>query len=509
MVLRDLPLKVGARFGAVLLARTRRLDRLATPNQGTRKADVLRSYDADSAARSRRVDLAGGAGRARHVRDDRRDERERARRRARRDRQRGRAPPARLSHAGSRTATTRSPTRRATCTTSARTATWGSTSTRPAARRPRGRRGRGRCARTSCGSSTRRKGGGRSTASGSRHSITDKNFLDNAQRLDVTGRLLEARLRLAGRDGADAHLCYRPTLDQDSIGSSTLNYYAGATLTRADAVRLPLGAVVLGLQRAARRVPGVSARDRHRPRRVGDAKHRAADAAPARLHARARAHARRAGGAVLRVRRCATRQAARRRSGASGSAIVSALLQQTRTDNPVEPTRGYNAALELRGSAQRSSASDTALTFPQRDVGPVVVLSRPAADDADARVRAGTSPAEPRSTGGAPAAAAAGAALRRRRGRAFAALGRTSSDRSSTCSISRRSRSSPPSRARRYGLTVRREPGRELAAADPGRRQFAGGAERRASASRSVLSRAFRVHAVRRRRAGVDARISQ
>src|SRR5262249_28549143 len=55
---------------------------------------------------------------------------------------------------------------------------------------------------------------------------TDKNLFDQAQRLDVTGRVSKLGF------GSPTHwgpLCDRGLLEQDSLASSKLNYYAGAT----------------------------------------------------------------------------------------------------------------------------------------------------------------------------------------------------------------------------------------------------------------------------------------
>lgn len=59
---------------------------------------------------------------------------------------------------------------------------------------------------------------------------TDKNFLDRAWRLDLTTRASKIGYGTPTNTRATRNLCYRPQLDQDSIGSSKLNYYVGATV---------------------------------------------------------------------------------------------------------------------------------------------------------------------------------------------------------------------------------------------------------------------------------------
>jgi outer membrane protein assembly complex protein YaeT len=59
---------------------------------------------------------------------------------------------------------------------------------------------------------------------------TDKNFLSNAHHIELTGRLSKIGYGAPTSSRATRNLCYRPSLDNDSIASSKLNYYAGATL---------------------------------------------------------------------------------------------------------------------------------------------------------------------------------------------------------------------------------------------------------------------------------------
>ena len=60
---------------------------------------------------------------------------------------------------------------------------------------------------------------------------TDKNFLHQAHHVDVTGRLSKVGWGTPTNwKISRQNLCYRPLLDADSISSSTVNYYIGATL---------------------------------------------------------------------------------------------------------------------------------------------------------------------------------------------------------------------------------------------------------------------------------------
>jgi outer membrane protein insertion porin family/translocation and assembly module TamA len=59
---------------------------------------------------------------------------------------------------------------------------------------------------------------------------TDKNFFDRAWRLDLTGRLSKIGYGAPTSSKFTRNLCRRDLLDQDSVGSSRLNYYAGASI---------------------------------------------------------------------------------------------------------------------------------------------------------------------------------------------------------------------------------------------------------------------------------------
>jgi outer membrane protein insertion porin family/translocation and assembly module TamA len=59
---------------------------------------------------------------------------------------------------------------------------------------------------------------------------TNKNFLENARRLELTGRLSKIGYGSPLATPATRNLCYRPNLDPDSIASRKINYYLGASI---------------------------------------------------------------------------------------------------------------------------------------------------------------------------------------------------------------------------------------------------------------------------------------
>ena len=59
---------------------------------------------------------------------------------------------------------------------------------------------------------------------------TNKNFLEDARRLELTGRLSKIGYGDPLANSATRNLCYRPYLDQDSIASRKINYYLGASI---------------------------------------------------------------------------------------------------------------------------------------------------------------------------------------------------------------------------------------------------------------------------------------
>ncbi len=164
---------------------------------------------------------------------------------------------------------------------------------------------------------------------------TDKNFLDNAQRLELTGRVSKIGYGAPTGYGALRDLCYRPYLDRDSVASSKLNYYAGATLNRPTLFGthwVPsysvyterrgeyeafLRTTYLGLEAAATRSLGQGL-----PFRAGySIEYGQHDGA--------------AGGSLCAVFNRCDQAAAGRAQRALRLAMASATLQQIRTDNPV------------------------------------------------------------------------------------------------------------------------------------------------------------------------------
>jgi outer membrane protein insertion porin family/translocation and assembly module TamA len=59
---------------------------------------------------------------------------------------------------------------------------------------------------------------------------SDKNFADRAWRLDLTGRVSKLGYGKPLANERTRNLCWRPRLDEDSVGSSRLNYYLGASI---------------------------------------------------------------------------------------------------------------------------------------------------------------------------------------------------------------------------------------------------------------------------------------
>lgn len=190
---------------------------------------------------------------------------------------------------------------------------------------------------------------------------TDKNFLKSAQRLDLTGRLSKIGYGSPVETEGTRNLCYRPVLDKDSIGSSTLNYYAGATLSEPTlfgyhwvpsySLYSERRGEYLAYLRTTDFGAGVSAtRD-------------ISQSTPLRLGYSLELGSTRAEPAVLCFvfSLCSVDQQAQAQRR-QRLAVASVLLQQNRTDNPVEPTYGYNAAAEFRTSLPWIG-SDTGLTF--------------------------------------------------------------------------------------------------------------------------------------------------
>jgi outer membrane protein insertion porin family len=190
---------------------------------------------------------------------------------------------------------------------------------------------------------------------------TDKNFLDNAQRLELTGRVSKIGYGAPTAYSGLRDLCYRPYLDKDSIASSKLNYYAGATLRRPTLFGthwVPsysayserrgeyeafLRTTYVGLEAAATRTLGAGL-----PFRVAyTVEYGQTIAQPAVLCA-------------LFTTCTPSDQADAQRKLPLG--VASAGIQRIRTDNSLEPTRGYVLSGEVRGSS-KYIASDPSLEF--------------------------------------------------------------------------------------------------------------------------------------------------
>lgn len=190
---------------------------------------------------------------------------------------------------------------------------------------------------------------------------TDKNFLDAGHHLELTGRVSKLGYGAPASTPATRNLCYRSQLDQDSVASSKLNYYAGATVReptlfgthwvpsyslyteRRGEWKAYLRNTEVGGQFAATRNVGIGM-----PFRVGYTFEVGRTIAEP---------------AVL----CA--QFSRCDPGSQADvqkrlrlAVASASLQRIRTDNQVEPTRGYVVGAEVRGS-RREIGSDASLQF--------------------------------------------------------------------------------------------------------------------------------------------------
>lgn len=190
---------------------------------------------------------------------------------------------------------------------------------------------------------------------------TDKNFIDRAWRLDVTGRASKIGYGSPTDSRVTRNMCYREQLDKDSIGSSKLNYYAGATVRqptlfgghwvpayaayteRRGEYRAYLRTTYIGLDASATR--NISWQS---PLRVGYTleygQTQAEDAVLCAVFGRCNGTDRADVGAKRRF------------------AAASASLTQSRTDNPVSPRSGYAWALEAR-AGNPVIGSDSGLSF--------------------------------------------------------------------------------------------------------------------------------------------------
>ena len=179
---------------------------------------------------------------------------------------------------------------------------------------------------------------------------TDKNFLNDARRFDLTARLSKIGYGSPLATPATRNLCYRPSLDQDSIASSKLNYYLGASMRqptlfgthwipaytayteRRGEYRAYLRTTYVGGDVSATRYVGEGM-----PLRVGyTLEYGKTEAQPAVLCA-------------LFFRCTLDEQSEFQRN--LRLAVASVSLQRIRVDDRVEPTRGYSIAGELRGAA--------------------------------------------------------------------------------------------------------------------------------------------------------------
>ena len=179
---------------------------------------------------------------------------------------------------------------------------------------------------------------------------TNKNFLDDARRLELTGRLSKIGYGEPLATPSTRNLCYRPRLDQDSIASSKINYYLGASMRqptlfgthwvpaytayteRRGEYLAYLRTTYIGGDVSATRSIGEGM-----PLRVGyTLEYGKTQAQPAVLCAE--------------FFRCTTDEQDEFERTLR-LAVASVSLQRIRVDDRVEPTRGYIIAGELRGAA--------------------------------------------------------------------------------------------------------------------------------------------------------------
>lgn len=191
---------------------------------------------------------------------------------------------------------------------------------------------------------------------------TDKNFLNEARQLEITGRAS----KLGWGSPTDwqftqQNLCYRRYLDNDSIASSTVNYYLGATVRepsllgshwvpayslyseRRGEYEAYLRRADIGGEASATRLIGLGM-----PLRFAYTLELGQTLAQPTI-------------LCLVFAKCdqASQEEAQRRQRL---AIVSAALQRTRVDNQVDPTSGTSLAGELRFS-EPWIASDDSVKF--------------------------------------------------------------------------------------------------------------------------------------------------
>jgi len=190
---------------------------------------------------------------------------------------------------------------------------------------------------------------------------TDKNFLDAGHHLELTGRVSKLGYGAPTSSRATRNLCYRSLLDQDSLASSKLNYYTGATVReptlfgthwvpsyslyteRRGDWKAYLRTTEVGGQFTATRNVGIGM-----PFRVGYTFEVGRTLAQPAVLCAQFSRCDLAGQADVQKR--------------LRLAIANASLQRVRTDNAVEPTSGYVIGGEVRGAAT-AIGSDPSLQF--------------------------------------------------------------------------------------------------------------------------------------------------
>jgi outer membrane protein assembly factor BamA len=190
---------------------------------------------------------------------------------------------------------------------------------------------------------------------------TDKNAFDNGTRVELTGRVSKLGYGAPTSSMATRNLCYRSKLDEDSIASSKVNYYAGATIReptlfgthwvpayslfteRRGEYKAFLRTTMVGFEASATRTLGLGI-----PFRVGYTLEYGQTAAERAVLC----------GVFNRCELDSQEQVQRRLR----FAVASAAIQRVRTDNVVDPANGYSLGAELRGGAP-VIGSDPTLSF--------------------------------------------------------------------------------------------------------------------------------------------------
>jgi outer membrane protein assembly factor BamA len=212
---------------------------------------------------------------------------------------------------------------------------------------------------------------------------TDKNFLDRAERLELTTRVS----KIGYADGTSFARSICQTLNQDSVFSSKLNYYAGATVRRPTLFGghwVPaysayterrsewkdyLRTTYIGLDASATRQLG-----RGLPGRVGyTLEYGRTEAEPAYLCA---------------VQSRCTEDERAEVEGNLRLAILSISLQKNTLDNPIAPKTGYVIGSEVRG-AGTVTGSDPSQSFAKITTDAAVFRTVTARTVLSLRVRGG------------------------------------------------------------------------------------------------------------------------